>query len=200
MLLGASYAQAWPLREVKGVPVVNRGVGGQQSFELLERFDRDVVALRPRAVILWGFINDLFRAPGGELEPTLARVRATYMDMIGRARASGIAPILATEVTIRPRAEGWFEQLTVFAAGILGRRGYADHINTQVQALNRWIRDTGTRERLLVLEFDATLSEPGGRRHPRYALPDGSHITTAGYDALTSYATPLLEEFIVGRY
>ena len=46
--------------------MINRGVNGEQSFEMLKRFDSDVVATKPRAVILWGFINDVFRvAPGG---------------------------------------------------------------------------------------------------------------------------------------
>ena len=59
------------------MPVINRGVAGQQSFELLARFDNDVVPERPRAVILWGFINDIFRAPSDTEPRSLGCAKAT---------------------------------------------------------------------------------------------------------------------------
>ena len=68
VVLGASYAGGWQLEPIAGVSVVVRGVSGQQSFEVLERFERDVVSAKPRAVILWGFINDIFRAPAAEID------------------------------------------------------------------------------------------------------------------------------------
>jgi hypothetical protein len=52
VLLGASFAAGWQLPQVSGHPIVNKGVGGNHSFDMLARFDRDVVALRPRAVIV----------------------------------------------------------------------------------------------------------------------------------------------------
>lgn len=199
VILGASYAAGWPLTEVGGVPVINKGVAGQQSFELLERFDSEVVAARPRAVVLWGFINDIFRAPTDGLDASIARVKASYTEMIARARAHGIEPILATEVTVRPRAEGVIDTLTDWAAAVLGRAAYQDQINRQVLAVNEWLIETAARERLLVLHFQELLAAPGGRRRHAFAQPDGSHISAAGYDMLTSYALPVLKEFIVDR-
>jgi uncharacterized SAM-binding protein YcdF (DUF218 family)/lysophospholipase L1-like esterase len=198
-ILGASYAASWPLADVAGVPVINKGVAGQQSFELLERFDADVAAAAPRAVILWGFINDIFRAPAGGMDTTLAAIRGNYEQLIQRARAHGIEPILATEVTIRPRSETVIERLTVVAASLLGRDAYQDHINQHVLAVNQWLIDTAARERLLILHLQPVLAEPRGRRRAAFAQPDGSHITAAGYGMLTSYALPLLKEFIVDR-
>lgn len=200
VLLGASYAQGWAITRLGDVALLNRGVGGQTSAEMLERFDRDVVALSPRAVIIWGFINNVFRAPDGDLEAVSAEIRQHYLEMVARARAQGIVPVLATEVTIRPPSGSLLQRVANLVGTLRGKTSYADRINSQVQTLNGWIVETAARERLPLLRFDSVLSETGGRRHPRYALPDGSHITTAGYDALTSYATPLLEEFIVGRY
>jgi uncharacterized SAM-binding protein YcdF (DUF218 family)/lysophospholipase L1-like esterase len=199
VILGASYAASWPLTEIGGVPVVNKGVAGQQSFELLERFDRDVVASRPRAVVLWGFINDIFRAPADGVDASIDRIKTSYTEMIARARSQGIEPILATEVTIRPRAEGVMDTLAEWAAGVLGRAAYQDHVNRQVLAVNEWLIETAARERLLVLHFQQLLAAPGGRRRPSFAQSDGSHISPAGYDMLTSYAMPVLKEFIVDR-
>ena len=76
VILGASYAASWTLANLGGIPIVNAGVPGQQSFEMLARFESDVVAARPRAVVLWGFINDIFRA--NDTTQSLARVRESY--------------------------------------------------------------------------------------------------------------------------
>lgn len=193
-VLGASYAEAWQPGTLAGLPVVVRGVTGQQSFEFLERFDADITPLRPRAVVIWGFINDLFRAPGGDMQAAAARVRASYVSLIARARERGIEPILATEVTIRPPAPTLLQRFAAVAGALRGKQSYQDRINIEVRALNDWLVDTATRERLLLLHFQSVLSEPGGQRHARFALPDGSHISVAGYAAITTYTRPILEE------
>ena len=77
---------------------------GQQTFELAARFDADVASVRPRAVIVWGFINDVFRAPPGQVDAAIARARRSTEEIVGKARQAGIEPILATEVTLRTRA------------------------------------------------------------------------------------------------
>ena len=104
VILGASYAKGWQPREIPGVQFVNRGVGGQQSFEVLDRFHEDVVLLNPRAVILWGYINDLFRSRPDQRAAAKARARESFLEMIRLARENGIEPIAATEVTIRAKA------------------------------------------------------------------------------------------------
>lgn len=197
VVLGASYAGGWDLRSLAGVPVINRGVSGQQSFEMLERFERDVVASRPRAVILWGFINDLFRAQ--DLDRSLARVRDSYTTMVARARSAGIEPILATEVTIRP-PDGWGETAKSWIAAVMGKESYQDRINRHVLETNSWLLQLAAREHLLVLNLQETLGEAGGRRRREFVDKDGSHITSAGYAALTDYATPILSRHLAARH
>jgi uncharacterized SAM-binding protein YcdF (DUF218 family)/lysophospholipase L1-like esterase len=198
VLLGASYAAGWPLSQVRGIPVVNKGVAGEQSFELLERFDRDVASASPRAVILWGFSNDIHHAQPDSMDQTIARVRDSYAQLIARARQHGVEPILATELTLRP-PESFSESVAGWAGALRGKGSYQDQVNRHVLAVNRWLVDTATHEGLLVLDFQPVLSEPGGRRRPAFAQPDGSHITPAGYDALTSFVTPILEEHFLAR-
>ena len=95
------YAGGWKVETLAGVPIVNKGVTGQQSFELLARFEADVQAFQPGAVVLWGFINDVFRSPRDRIQQSLARVRTSCAQMVAVARVAGIEPILATEVTMR---------------------------------------------------------------------------------------------------
>jgi uncharacterized SAM-binding protein YcdF (DUF218 family)/lysophospholipase L1-like esterase len=189
VVLGASYAANWKLAAIGGVPVVNAGVTGEQSFEMLARFDRDVVAVHPRAVILWGFINDIFRAE--DMERTLARVRTSYREMIIRAHEAEIEPILATEVTIRaPKRIVDTAKATV--GWLLGASSYQDRINSHVAAMNQWLRETAQRDGLLVLDLQRELGDGDGPRRWAYSVEDGSHISEEGYRVLTDYAVPIL--------
>jgi uncharacterized SAM-binding protein YcdF (DUF218 family)/lysophospholipase L1-like esterase len=198
VVLGASYAKGWELKSLAGVDVINRGVAGQQTPELLERFERDVVSASPRSVIIWGFINDIFRADANERDAALARVRDNYTRMVALARQRGIEPILATEVTVRPK-DSWSETIGSWVGWVMGKEAYQDGINRYVMTANQWLVDLGKQERLLVIDLHAALSEKGGRRRREFTNEDGSHITPAGYAALTAYATPLLEAHLTSR-
>jgi lysophospholipase L1-like esterase len=196
VVLGASYAGGWKFAEVGGVPVINAGVSGEQSFEMLARFDRDVVAARPRAVLLWGFINDVFRAQ--HMDATLARVRESYVEMVSRARAHGIEPILATEVTVRG-SDTWSDTVKSWIGWVLGKESNADRINRHVMSVNSWLREFAGREGLMLIDIHAALADHTGARRKEFISADGSHITAAGYTALSQYALPRLAAHLSGR-
>jgi lysophospholipase L1-like esterase len=191
VVLGASYARGWPVHELAGRRVVNKGVGGEQSGEMLARFDRDVAALKPTVVILWGFINDVHRSPPGEIEAALARIRANIVEMVRRARESGIRPILATEVTIRPPA-GLANAVAGWIARLRGKRSYAEGVNEHVLATNRWMREFAKAEGIAVLDFQPELAEASGMRAQGYAVDDGSHLSPAAYARLSERAEETL--------
>ena len=190
VLLGASYAQHWPLA-VPGWRVVNKGVAGQVSREVRDRFARDVVAERPRAVVIWGFINDVFRSEPDRMAATLAGVRENVEAMVAAARAAGIEPILATEVTVRGSVT-WGDWAREWIGWALGKQSYQGRINGHVHDANRWLREYAARERILLLDLQPVISDDDGFRRPEHAQPDGSHISPSGYDALSRYAAPKL--------
>lgn len=189
VILGASYAAGWTPGVVAGHAVLNKGVPGQESSELLSRFDSDVIAPRPRAVILWGFINDIFRS--SDVERSLALARVNFSQMVERARHHHIEPILVTEVTIRP-PKTLVSTIAGFAGGLLRRPSYHGWVNQHVVSMNAWLRELGRREGLLVLDFQRKLGVGDGPRRWAYAVSDGSHISAEGYRALNAYAGPLL--------
>ncbi|MDP3596470.1 MAG: GDSL-type esterase/lipase family protein [Nitrospirota bacterium] len=193
VVLGASYAGGWdPKQPVAGYRIVNKGVSGQQSFEMLARFEGEVSGVKPDAVIIWGFINDVFRSDRAQIDETLRRTRESTLAMVELARKSGISPILATEVTIRTKA-GWVEALESMIGRILGKSSYQDYINGHVIETNRWIKETAAREGILLLDFEKVLADQSGLRRKEFALPDGSHISVQGYEALTQYAKNQLQ-------
>lgn len=193
VLIGASYAGGWPSdRPIAGFRMINKGVSGQQSFEMLARFESDVLALRPDAVIIWGFINDVFRADRTQMEQTLRRTRESVVAMVELSKKAGITPLLATEITIRGKA-GWSEIFQAVIGRILGKPSYQDYVNGHVVETNRWIRDLATREGLVLLDLEGVLADQQGLRRKEFSQPDGSHISERGYQALTRYTEERLK-------
>lgn len=200
VIIGASYAESWnPEKTIAGYQVINKGVHGQQSFEILARFQNDVIALKPNAVIVWGFSNDVHRSDRGRITHTLRRTKENILAMVRLAKQSSITPILATDLTILCE-DDWSE---VFKAGIgkvFGKESYQDYVNKHVTEINRWIKDTVAREEILLLDLGEALADQHGLRAKESAQPDGRHISSKGYETLTQYIENSLNSSRATRY
>ena len=192
VLLGASYVAAWTLDEVRGVPVVNLGIPGNQTHEYIGRFEDEVLALRPRAVVIWGIDNDIIRSPRDEVVEARRRVMRNLAYLVHLARDSGIEPVLATDLTLRPPAR-WLEGLAAIVGRLRGKQGYQSYINGHVLWLNASIRALATRAQVKLLDIHRVTSGPDEMRAPAFAQADDSHLTEAGYRAITAYVVPRLE-------
>jgi len=191
VILGASYAKSWGTPALPGVSVVNRGVGGEQTGGMRARFARDVVALRPDVVLIWGHVNNITQsniagATPDKAEAVKQAAREDYLAMLQQARAAGIDVILATEI---PLAEptGLVNEARAFVGRLLGKQSYAERVNAHVRELNAFVRQLAAREKLRVLDFEKVFAPDGGARKPAFATEDRSHVSPAGYQALTDY-------------
>lgn len=198
VVIGASYAGGWqPERPVAGFRIIAKGISGEQSSQVLDRFDADAIALKPEAVIIWGFINDIFRGDRSRMEEVLRGTRHNLQEMVARARHAGIVPILATEVTIRGK-DSLSERGAAMLGRIMGKESYQDYINGHVKGINEWIRTTAQRDGILLLDLASVLADSNGVRRKEFAKPDGSHISPEGYEALTRYADERLMAVLSG--
>ncbi|MDH5325904.1 MAG: GDSL-type esterase/lipase family protein [Gammaproteobacteria bacterium] len=186
VIMGASYAKSWGVQSIAGYKVINKGQGGQQTAEVLDRFQADVVALKPRAVLLWGFINDIFRAGQKDRTELHQDIQRNIESMVELSQKNGIEPILVSEVTI-PKPSGLMNQLKGLVGKILGKKSYQDKINEQVILLNQWLLSLGKQKNLLVLDFHRELAADDGSRKINYTQEDGSHISESAYERLTQY-------------
>jgi lysophospholipase L1-like esterase len=187
VIIGASYARGWVNFSPGKFTIVNKGVDGEESSQMLARFKVDVIDERPDAVIIWGFINDIFRSSREGIDPTLEGTRRNITKMVDLARANGIKPVIATEVTIRGRS-GIKETIASWIGRIKGRESYQDYVNRHVLRTNQWIREYALEQRILLLDFQPILADGEGRRKPEYATEDGSHLPAHAYVRLSQYA------------
>lgn len=187
VLAGASYVGGWKEPELPGYKVVNRGAGGEETHQVLARFDRDVIAAKPAAVMIWGHINNVHRAPPGGIEATKEKAKADYREMVRLARANGIEVILATEVTLS-EAVGLANRVVAFINNLRGKQSYNAWVNEHVRDLNAWLRTYAREQGLQLWDFEQVFDDGEGFRKLEYSSDDGTHISPAGYAALTTYA------------
>ncbi len=187
VITGASYAASWKTPALPGYTVVNKGKGGEETKQVLARFDAEVLALEPDTVLIWGHINNYHRAPGGDLEAAKKQAWADIHEMIRRARARQVNVVLATEITLS-EAVGFTNRAIAFINSLRGKTSYAARINEPVRAVNEQIRQYAREHGLRVLDIEKLFDDGEGFRKVEYSDEDGSHVSPAGYAALTSYA------------
>lgn len=193
IVIGASYAASWGAPVLGGYQVTNRGVAGEETTQIRQRFAQDVVAARPEAALIWGHINDIHRAPAGKIEEVKRRAKQNYTQMVAEARRAGIEVILATEITL-PVPDTWKEKIMALAARVRRKQDYRRLVNGHVKELNAWLREFAKNEELRLLDFERAVDSGNGTRKIEYAQEDGSHITPAGYAALTAFANRELSQ------
>ncbi len=191
VVIGASYAKDWDIQSVGYYRVINRGNGGEETQQMLARFDHDVIRLRPSAVLIWGFINDIFRAPRDAIASRQARIQSNLREMVNKANVAGIRPLLATEVLVTSPDRMW-GTLLAWYGGMRGKQSYQEYVNENVRDVNKWIREFGSARNIVVLDFEHTLAGERGGRQRRYAAEDGSHLSKEAYSALTDYAATMI--------
>lgn len=90
VLIGASYAAEWEQPRLPGYTVTNKGIDGQESSDLRARFEKDVLALKPDTVMIWGHYNDIVRASADKMAAARQQAQDNYRAMAEQARAAGI--------------------------------------------------------------------------------------------------------------
>ena len=157
-----------------GKPYLNRGIGGQVTPQMLLRFYPDVVALQPKAVVIFAGTNDI----GGNIGPVPLEVTENNLAaMADIARANGIKVILAS-VTPVGDLPGKPPMTT-------GRPPES------ILTLNRWIKAFAAKNGMVYLDyFAATVDAQGWLRAEM--TEDGLHPTAKGYEVMN----PLLEKAV----
>ena len=196
VVIGASYAENWPISKVGCLEVVNKGINGQVSSEVLERFAQDALTAKPKAVLIWGFINDFSNNPR-EVEAETRETAIRNIEAMAEAASNaGVIPVLATEVTMGA-PDSLVDSVMGWIGKIRGKQSFQQYISSNVMEVNRWIRDYAKQKGYPVLDIEQLMTNEEGNRKAGYFTPDLSHITEQAYQDLDSFSQPILEERLI---
>lgn len=146
--------------------VLNRGVSGERSDQVLKRFERDVLKESPDYVIILAGVNDLYQGLPASF------VKETLEAMYDRAAEAGI---------------------TVVAATILPYNSAGAGESAAIRKVNRWIEGTARHRGLVFCDVHRAVADPGS--YDRLAsTADGDHPDVAGYRAIADRLVAAIEE------
>ena len=150
---------------------INRGIGGQTTPQMLVRFRADVIALKPKAVVILAGINDIAENTG---PTTLKMIQDNIISMVELAQANKIKVILSS---ILP-ANKFPWRPSIYPAD-------------KVIEMNIFLKDYAEKNNCIYLDYYTALVDDNKGIKAEYS-EDGEHPTIAGYDIMT----PLLIEAI----
>lgn len=151
--------------------VVNRGIGGQTSPQILLRFYQDVIALKPTVVHIMAGTNDVAGNSGpSRPEDFRNNIRA----MTELARAHGIQVVIGA---IPPSARFYWRPELEPAA--------------RIAELNAWLRGYAEAQGVGFVDYAAALTGPEGGLRAELS-DDGVHPDAEGYAVMTPLARAAL--------
>ena len=144
----------WLMQAEPEWEVINQGVNGERSDQILARFDRDVIAHRPAAVVIIAGVNDVYQ--GRPVTHVVDQLRS----MFEKARRSGI-PVIAG--TIIPFNTATPDQ------------------NARMHEINAWIRTTADTDPAIEFVDTRAAAAADGNLDRLFESPDELHPSAAGY-------------------
>lgn len=173
VMIGDSGTEIWGLAmpDMFSASVINRGISGQTSPQILLRFMADVVDLQPRRVHILCGTNDIAGNTGPSVPEDYQRNIRAMCDL---AAANGIEVLLgsltpATTIFWQPESQPleW------------------------VPHLNAWLRDFARTRGHHYLDYHSVLHDGEGGLREDYSA-DGVHVTSSAYRAMYEILAPYL--------
>lgn len=159
---GASGSSFFP-----GKPYINRGIARQTTPQMLIRFQQDVVALKPKVVVIAGGTNDLAGLTGPATEATIGQ---NLKSMTEIAKANGIRVVLAS---VTPVCDCYTNQTARRPQG-------------KIIGLNASIKQYAAQSGAVYLNYYAALAN--GRDFKKELTSDGLHPNEMGYQVMAPLA------------
>jgi lysophospholipase L1-like esterase len=145
--------------------VLNRGVNGERSDQIAARFDRDVLALRPDAVIIIAGVNDVYQG-----RPA-SQVTSVLRDLYDRADRASIP---------------------VVAGSIVPYNTASPEACAAMREINRWIQDEAARRTNLTFADTRAAAAAADNPDRLAGSPDGLHPDVDGYRRMAEVLEPAI--------
>ena len=181
VFMGNSITEGWKrywAGEFAGKPYVNRGIGGQTTPQMLIRFRQDVIALKPKAVVILAGTNDI---AGNTGPSTLEMIEDNLASMADIARMNGVRVVLCSVLPVydypwRPGLEP----------------------APKIVALNAWMKHYADSTHSVYVDYHSAMRDD---RHGMRAelASDGVHPNEMGYKIMVPLVEAGIDSALRGR-
>lgn len=176
VFLGDSITDSWKLAEYfPNQPYINRGISGQTTMQMLIRMQPDVVAHKPKVMVLLAGTNDIAANTGPATNEFIQGNIASIVDI---ARANGINVVLASILPVSDYNKRTNGEMIIRTE---------QRQPARILALNNWIKNYCQQKGLIYLDyFSATVDEKGFLKAE--LANDGLHPNAEGYKIMQKLA------------
>lgn len=176
VFLGDSITDSWKLAEYfPNQPYINRGISGQTTPQMLLRMQPDVVAHKPKVMVLLAGTNDISANTG---PVTNEFIQGNIRSITAIAHANGINVVLASILPVSDYNKN--------AKGEIINRT-TQRPPARILELNKWIKSYCDEKGLVYLDyFSATVDDKGFLKAE--IANDGLHPNAEGYKIMQKLA------------
>lgn len=183
IFFGDSITDNWRLEEYfPGKPYINRGISGQTTSQMVLRFQQDVIALHPAAVVILAGTNDI----AGNTGPIrIEDIEANFSSLAELVAANGIKLVFSSVTPVHnytPQAQEFF----------------AARPPQKILALNQWLRLYCGAHGCTYLDYFSSMVDDRGLLQKDLA-EDGLHPNKAGYRIMSRLAEDAIQKTLKNR-
>jgi len=179
VFMGDSITDSWDDPKYGGFfpgkPYIDRGISGQTTPQMLIRFRADVIALKPKVVVILAGTNDI---AGNTGPTTLPAIEDNLTSMAELARANGIRSVLASLLPISD-----YEKTKEGKPIVRTMQRPPE----QIKALNDWMRKYAVKNKLTYLDYYSAMIDEKGFLKEELS-EDGLHPNQKGYAVMAPLA------------
>ena len=180
VFMGDSITDGWKLADYfAGKPYINRGISGQTTSQMLIRFRPDVLAFKPKVVVILAGTNDI---AGNTGPTTLEAVEGNLTSMVELAHANGINVVLSSLLPVSDYHKNRDGKQIIQTV----RRP-----PEQIRALNDWMKKYAAENGMTYLDYYSPSVDDKGFLKEELSY-DGLHPNAKGYEVMA----PLAEQAI----
>ena len=183
VFMGDSITDAWPQPRYGeffvGKPYIGRGISGQTTPQMLIRFRQDVIALKPKAVVILAGTNDI----AGNTGPmTNEEIQANLASMADLGKAHGIRVVLASILPV-----------SAYHTSPTGIPQTTSRPMARILALNEWIKQYAASERHVYLDYFSAMVDSTGLLREELSADD-LHPNAKGYAVMGPLAEAAIKQ------
>jgi len=168
-----------------GKPYLDRGISGQTTPQMLIRFRPDVIALKPRVVVILAGTNDL---AGNTGPTTLEAIEDNFRSMAELATANGIRVVFASILPVSDYEMRDSKPITQTV-----RRP-----PEKILALNTWLQEFSRAHHHVYLDYFSAMVDDKGFLKDELS-DDGLHPNAQGYAVMAPLAEAAIAASLKGR-
>jgi lysophospholipase L1-like esterase len=175
VFIGDSITEFWSLSEYfSGQNFINKGINSQSTVHLLARMQNDVIALKPKVVVIHGGINDLY---GDNSAAGIAKTEKNLEAMARMAADAGIKVVIASLMPVNNTKQ----DLTT------GRPA------AKILAVNAWIKKFAVEKKYVFLDYYPAFAGKDGLLKTDLS-DDGIHPNAKGYALMKPLALAAIDK------